>query len=150
AKKSAVDSSGEQKDIFETDFDLQAAGMGEEESASQAVAIDEGDTDLESSDFDLAIEDESGSQAVALSEDETASIDESAAPRSKTKVSKVDAGLSEADYATDEDLLTSEEAPAQEPLEEEAPAPSVPAAQADWGIYPMLMMVPCVLIMIMS
>src|SRR5262249_10475123 len=39
--------SGEQKDIFETDFDLQSAGA-QEESGSQAVALsDEPDTDLE-------------------------------------------------------------------------------------------------------
>ena len=60
---------GEQKDIFETDFELPAL---DEESGSEAVALEESDTDLESSDFDLAInegdaeaEDESGSQVVA-------------------------------------------------------------------------------------
>jgi hypothetical protein len=149
-KKSVVDASGEQKDIFETDFDLQAAGMGEEESGSQAVAIDEADTDLESSDFDLAIEeDASGSEVVPLPEDETASLEEGA-PRPKSKVSKVDSSLGEVDSYPDEDLLPSEEAPAQEGLEEEPAAMSVPAAQADWGLYPMLMMIPCVLIMILS
>jgi hypothetical protein len=64
---------GEEKDIFESDFEVPSL---EEESGSQAVALEESDTDLESSDFDLALgeedvaaEDESGSQVVAL-EDE--------------------------------------------------------------------------------
>ena len=72
--------SGE-KDIFETDFDVPAL---EDESGSQAVALDESDTDLESSDFDLALgdedagsEDESGSQVVVLEDEEEA--DEGAA-----------------------------------------------------------------------
>jgi hypothetical protein len=62
-----------EKDIFETDFEVPSL---EDESGSQAVALEESDTDLESSDFDLALgdedvaaEDESGSQVVAL-EDE--------------------------------------------------------------------------------
>ena len=65
----------EQKDIFETDFELPAL---DDESGSEAVALEESDTDLESSDFDLAIDEgdagaegeESGSQVVALEEDE--------------------------------------------------------------------------------
>src|SRR5207248_2533781 len=55
-------------DIFETDFEVPAL---DEESGSEAVALDESDTDLESSDFDLALEEgdaagdeESGSQVV--------------------------------------------------------------------------------------
>lgn len=145
-RSSGLDSSGEQKDIFETDFDLQAAGM--EESGSQAVPLDEADTDLESSDFDLAIEDaDSGSQVVPLDED-TSSLD-AGAPRPKSKVSKAD-DLSGVDSYADEDLLATEDRPAEEQLDEE-PAPiTVPAAQAEWGIYPLIMMVPCVLIMIMA
>ena len=73
----------EQKDIFETDFDVPSL----EESGSQAVALDESDTDLESSDFDLALEegepdgesmDDSGSQVVVLGEE-----DEDAAPEAE-------------------------------------------------------------------
>src|SRR5262249_58444476 len=67
-------------DIFETDFEVPAL---DDESGSEAVALDEGDTDLESSDFDLALDEgdagsaeESGSQVVAL-EDE-AEVDEAA------------------------------------------------------------------------
>ncbi|MCE9530237.1 MAG: hypothetical protein K8T89_03745, partial [Planctomycetes bacterium] len=64
-------------DIFETDFEIPAL---DDDSASEAIAIDEADTDLESSsDFDLAIDEsssdlevdeESGSQVVVL-DDET-------------------------------------------------------------------------------
>ena len=58
-------------DIFEaTDFEIPAL---EDESASEAVSLDEADTDLESSDFDLALDeadaaadDESASEVVAL------------------------------------------------------------------------------------
>ena len=68
-------SSDEQKnDIFETDFEIPAL---DDDSASEAVAIDEADTDLDSSDFDLAVDegeanvdDESASQVVVL-DDET-------------------------------------------------------------------------------
>lgn len=42
------------KDIFETDFDLLALA---DEAASRAVALDDADTDLESSEFDLAPDD---------------------------------------------------------------------------------------------
>jgi hypothetical protein len=67
-------SSEAKRDIFETDFEIPAL---DDDSASEAVAIDEADTDLESSDFDLAIDesdvsadDESASQVVVL-DDET-------------------------------------------------------------------------------
>ncbi len=67
------------KDIFETDFEV----PGLEEESGQA-AKNEGDTDLESSDFDIALEEgdaeaedaESGSQVVAL--DDEAEADEGA------------------------------------------------------------------------
>jgi len=72
--------SAEEKDIFETDFDVPAL----EDSSSQAIPVEDSDTDLESSDFDLALsdadmvaEEESGSQVVALEDEEE--VDESAA-----------------------------------------------------------------------
>jgi len=60
-------------DIFEaTDFEIPAL---EDDSASEAVSLEQADTDLESSDFDLALdeadvsaEDESASEVVALDE----------------------------------------------------------------------------------
>src|SRR5262249_38158209 len=64
---------GAREDIFETDFEVPAL---EEESGSEAVALDDADTNLDSSDFDLALDekdaaakDESGSQVVALDEE---------------------------------------------------------------------------------
>src|SRR5262249_54434114 len=91
---------GKDKDIFETDFEVPAL---EEESGSQVAALD---TDLDSSDFDLAlgdsdvaVEEDSGSEVVAL--DEEAADDAAAtiaAPKRKTKHKPA------ADLAEDEDL----------------------------------------------
>src|SRR5262249_42926907 len=73
-----------EKDIFETDFEVPA--LEEEDSGSDAVAVEEADTDLESSDFELEIgddavaeaeADESGSVVVPLDESEEA-IDDAA------------------------------------------------------------------------
>lgn len=155
---SKVGDSGEQKDIFETDFDLQGAA-GQDESGSQAVALsDEPDTDLESSDFDLALDDQSASDSLS----EVGALDESTSddsvPKGKTKVLTDDSSLSSssddmslADHMDDDSLLDTggeEESPA--PEEEEAAPMSVPAAQADWGIYPLIMMIPCVVVMLLA
>ncbi len=110
----------EQNDIFETDFELPAL---DDESGSEAVALEESDTDLESSDFDLAVDEhasdeESGSQVVALEEDEAA--------------------------AGDEDL---DELEAADDLEPEVRPARAAAAPADWGILPGLVLIPCVLVM---
>ncbi|HKI30356.1 MAG TPA: hypothetical protein VKA46_00595 [Gemmataceae bacterium] len=79
-KAAAAEEKSEEGDIFETDFEVPAL---DEESGSEAVALDESDTDLESSDFDLALEEgdaasdeESGSQVVALEDEEE--VDEAA------------------------------------------------------------------------
>jgi len=69
------------KDIFETDFEV--PGL-DEESSSQVGALD---TDLESSDFDIQIEDESGSAVVNLDDEEPVEEEEAPAPR-KTKLGK--------------------------------------------------------------
>ncbi len=67
---------GEQNsgDIFETDFELPV--MDGDESGSEVLAVDSADTDLENSDFDLAIDeadapadDESASQVVLMDDD---------------------------------------------------------------------------------
>src|SRR5207245_584086 len=79
-----LEDSGE-KDIFETDFDMPAL---EDKSGSEAVALEEPDTNLESSDFDLTTGEggkgggESGSQVVALDEEEA---DEAAATVAKRR-----------------------------------------------------------------
>ena len=69
----ALESDAGKNDIFETDFEIPPM---ESESGSEAVAV-ESDTDLEQSDFDLAVEgdssgDETGSQVVLLEEEEEA------------------------------------------------------------------------------
>jgi hypothetical protein len=130
-----LEDSGE-KDIFETDFDMPAL---EDESGSEAVALDEPDTNLESSDFDLAAseggtaEGESGSQVVALDEEEA---DEGAATVAKRR-----AEIAEEEEAGEIDELVGEQA-AEEQLE-----PVAVAAPAEWGMLPAILMIPCVLFM---
>jgi hypothetical protein len=127
--------SGE-KDIFETDFDMPAL---EDESGSEAVPLDEPDTNLESSDFDLAVseggkgEGESGSQVVALDEEEA---DEGAATVAKRR-----AEVAEEEEAGEIDELLGEEAaePELQPVAEAAPA--------EWGMVPAILLIPCVLAM---
>lgn len=145
----AAAKSGE-KDIFETDFEV--PGL-EEESGSQVAALE---TDLDSSDFDLAIDgsdvasdEESGSNVVALDED----ADEGAATISSKRHP---AG---ADLEADEDLgfeqLAGDDAVAEVDQEEEeedlAPARkelvAVPAKAAPWGVLPVIVMLPCVVVM---
>jgi len=123
---------GEQKDIFETDFELPPL---EEESGSEAVALEDS-TDLESSEFDLAIdegdaaaEEESGSEVVAIDDEEAA-----AAPRSRRRAA----------VAADEDEL--DELDVAEDVEaEEYVRPA--AEPAEWGALPAVVMIPCVLVM---
>ncbi len=131
-----LEDSGE-KDIFETDFDMPAL---EDESGSEAVPLDEPDTNLESSDFDLAVseggraEGESGSQVVALDDEEA---DEGAATVAKRR-----AEVAEDEEAGEIDELLGEEA-AEEPVE----APVGVAAPAEWGLVPAILLIPCVLAM---
>src|SRR5262249_26783942 len=103
------------KDIFEeTNFDLPPL---DDESQSEAVALEEPDTDLESSDFDLSMEEgaESGSQVVTRDEDEEA--DDAAAT-----VAKARKGAAKAPAKT-----KAKKAPV-----EEEPEPSLDDAMADW------------------
>jgi excisionase family DNA binding protein len=154
------ESGGEdEKDIFETDFEVPAL---DDESGSQAVALDESDTDLESSDFDLALDDEdassdeeSGSQVVALEED--SDVDEGAETIARPRRQR-GAPLLEEQEA--EDLLEEDMdfgdigtgAEAEEEEEEAAPRAAVgaavaPAKPAEWGALPTLVMLPCVIVM---
>jgi hypothetical protein len=136
-KLAPLEEEGGDKDIFESDFDMPAL---EEESGSEAVALDESDTDS-SSDFDLALneedaaaEGESGSQVVTLDEEEA---DEAAAtvarPRPKA---------AEGEEAEEIDELLGKEA------EEEEAMAAAAAAPTDWGLVPAIVMTPAVLIMI--
>jgi hypothetical protein len=116
----------EQKDIFETDFELPAL---DDESGSEAVALEESDTDLESSDFDLALgeEGESGSEVTA--------VPESGRRRQAVAAAAQDEELDE----FEEDLTVAEE--------DERPVPA--AAKKEWGILPALVLIPTVAIMLL-
>jgi excisionase family DNA binding protein len=144
---------GQDKDIFETDFEVPAL---EEESGSQVAALD---TDLDSSDFDLALgdsevaaEEDSGSQVVALDEEEA---DEAASTVAAKRRPGAGADLAAADV--DFEQLGDDGAPEIE-IEEEAEAAAVggPAREvvrekvlrpAPWGALPVVIMLPCVIIM---
>jgi excisionase family DNA binding protein len=138
-------SEGEDKDIFETDFEVPA--LDDEESGSEAVALDEeSDTDLEgeSSEFDLPVDEEeeteaeSGSEVVALDED----VDEleSAPPRKKGRRTVVQPE-DEEEPADFEELDESEAAAVEE---EEAVAAAPPRS---WGFVAPMSMVFCSFIM---
>jgi excisionase family DNA binding protein len=125
-------SSGEEKDIFETDFEVPAL---EDESGSQAVALDESDTDLESSDFDLALgeedaaaDEESGSQVVAL--DEEGEVDEAAATVARPSRQRGRGAVAEEEEAAD--FVSVEEEEEVVPSRRMA---AVAAAPADWGVF---------------
>jgi excisionase family DNA binding protein len=122
--------SSEERDIFETDFEVPAL---DEESGSQAVALDEQDTDLASSDFDLALgeedaaaEDESHSQVVAIEEEEE-EAEAVVRPRRRR--------------------LLEEEEEVEDEEEERPGRAAVAAAPAQWGVMPALVMFPCVVVM---
>jgi hypothetical protein len=143
---------GGEKDIFETDFDVPAL---EDESGSQAVALDESDTDLESSDFDLALgdedigtEEESGSQVVVLEDEEA---DEGAATVARTSRRPAAAqNLMDDDSSAETEALPEEGEEAYAEDEEELPPRRVAAADADWGILPGAVMIPCVIVMLFA
>jgi excisionase family DNA binding protein len=172
---------GKEKDIFETDFEV--PGL-EEESGSDAVVMEEADTDLESSDFELAIDhddaaemDESGSMVVPLDEEEA--VDDAAETvtaksrqkkqagkqRKKTKAARaaeMEAELeAEAEGFADLDAtepLAEAQAEVDEDEELAATADTAPGRviretvvlqQAPWGIFPTLVLLPCVVIMVL-
>jgi len=166
-KPAAAEEKSGESDIFETDFEVPAL---DEESGSEAVALDEGDTDLESSDFDLALEEgdaaadeESGSQVVAL-EDE-AEVDEAAETvqrpqKKKAKKKPVPAvaddesPLEEGEEPLEELADVDDEEAVADEEDEEAPsrgaAVAVATAPAPWGPLPAVVMLPCVIVMLLA
>jgi Helix-turn-helix domain len=117
---------GEEKDIFETDFEVPAL---DDESGSQALALDESaEAELESSDFDLtlgeeegAVDEESGSQVVAL-EDE--------------------GELGEGEEPAFDQFEAEGEEGAEEAAVSEKALPTAP-----WGVLPVAVMLPCVIVL---
>jgi hypothetical protein len=129
-------SSEEGKDIFATDFDIPAL----DDSGSEAVVLENSDTALESSDFDLedsaAIDaDESASEVVQLDDDMT----EGAGRSSKRRRGGDD------DVSAEEALADIDEE--EEEDEEVEAAPAAVAAPARWGPLPALVLFPCLFIM---
>jgi hypothetical protein len=139
------DSGSGEKDIFETDFEVPAL---EEESGSEAVALEESDTDLESSEFDLALDsaEESGSQVVPLEDEEE--YEEGAATMQRAAagpgVAEGEEGLDDIGEALDEDL---DREPALDEEAEPAALAAAPAAPVEWGSLPALVLLPCTIIL---
>ncbi|MBI3821069.1 MAG: hypothetical protein HY289_00140 [Planctomycetes bacterium] len=138
--------SAEEQDIFDTDFEVPVL---EDSSSDETVA----DSELESSDFDLALDDselaqeeESGSQVVALDEEDSAADDGAVVDDVEVEEESSDfADLDEDVEVEDEDVeveaagetITRTKTIIQEKL--------IPAAP--WGVMPVIFMLPCVVIM---
>lgn len=140
-------------DIFEaTDFEIPAL---DDDSASEAVSLDDSDTDVESSDFDLALDDadadaddESASQVVALDDD---------APKSRKKKRKAaddddvvdldddDAGSALRGVRHDDD-----DSDEYEVSEASDGGPVVVAAPAPWGALPAILMFPTLIVLFLG
>jgi excisionase family DNA binding protein len=132
----------EEEDIFETDFEVPPL---DQESGSEAVALDDADTDLESSDFDLAIGDEdvaadeeSGSQVVALEDEEEA--DEAAATVARPRRRRAADDEAFAEEGADDLEIEEEEAPRRRDL---ALAP----AAAEWETWPAAVLLSCAFVL---
>ncbi len=151
--KSLEGERGDKGDIFETDFDMpkmddsdSAVVAANEESGSEVVAVDGADTDLENSDFDLALdeadvvaeEDESASQVVLVDED---------APPVKSgrnrKAAMAAAGLGAAAAAGSARVVDDEEY-------EEEPVNTVAGTPAKWGAFPVVMLILSFLVIFMG
>jgi excisionase family DNA binding protein len=139
----------EDKDIFETDFDMPAL---EEDSGSDAVALEgEPDTQLESSDFDLSLgEEESGSQVVALEGEEADEGAETVAYQGRRPAEGEEEAAGEAEELLAEDEAVDETAEGLEEEEELRPRrAAVAAPAADWGPLPVILMLPCTIVMLL-
>jgi hypothetical protein len=148
-----AESEGEKRDIFETDFEIPP--MEGTDSESEAVAI-EADSDLDSSDIEMAIEDSdvaedsSGSEVVLLD-------DEEAPARGKRGVADADVDLADVDLA-DEDEVSASKAlkgvkgrrrDEEEEEEEEELVPAGAAARPiPWGPLPVIFLLPALLFML--
>ncbi len=131
-------------DIFETDFELPV--MGDDESGSEVLQVDGADTDLENSDFDLAIDpadapaDEESASQVVLMDDEEPIADDAVALEDDVAV--VD---------EDEDVVTAmgrsdRRGPVRTEVVEKVVAPPPPK----WGIVPILALAPTFLVVVLG
>lgn len=130
-------------DIFETDFDLPA--VGESESGSEVVAVE--DSELENSDFDIALDEsdvqvddeESASQVVLIDDEEDA-------PPAKGGRGKALAGAAAAAAVgavayddSDETGSASKALRGVRSDDDDAPVRVVQAATPKWGVLPVVM-----------
>jgi excisionase family DNA binding protein len=136
--------SSSEENVLETDFEVPSLG---EESGSEAVALEESGTDLESSEFDLSVEgEESGSQVVPLEDEEeydegAATVQRKAKPRKAVETGEQE--LDDLGEALDEDL---DEAPAEEG-EVEPVAAAAAAPPAEWGVVVPLASLVCTIVL---
>lgn len=127
-------------DIFETDFELPQ--LGEEESGSEVLQVDAADTDLENSDFDLAIDpadapaDEESASQVVLMDDEPLAVDEEPVALEEEEPVVVDDG----------DEPATRRGPVRTEVVEKVIAPPPPK----WGIVPVLALAPTFLVVILG
>jgi hypothetical protein len=150
-----LEKDAEGQDIFETDFEVPAL---DDESGSEAVALDDADTDLESSEFDLALGDEdvaddaeSGSQVVALEDEDAA--DSAARTMARRGKRRAPVGVEEGEV--DELLEADEREEAAAEVgegEEETVSPRLAAAApaAPWGALPAVFLLPCVVVLLIA
>jgi len=126
-------------DIFETDFELPS--VSGDESGSEVVALDS-DTDLEDSDFEVAL-DESASQVVLVDDEDAdaVEVDEDAA------LLVDEDGFSIADE--DEDSISGALKGVHR-AEGDVEVRTVAAPPARWGVLPVLFLFPCFVAVILG
>ncbi|HEY1190302.1 MAG TPA: hypothetical protein VGE74_21900, partial [Gemmata sp.] len=156
-----VNSLGESEDkgdIFETDFEIPAMP---DESASEAVAL-ESDTDLEKSDFELAMDDgdvvaeDSASEVVLLDDEEEGAPKAKKKPAPKAKKKALasadevdladDAAVEDDDASVSKALKGAKGKKREEDEDEEAVPAGAAAPTKPWGVLPALMLAPTLVI----
>ncbi|MCX7664789.1 MAG: hypothetical protein N2112_04520 [Gemmataceae bacterium] len=153
-------------DIFEaTDFEIPAI---DDDSASEVVSLDDADTDLDSSEFDLALdegdtatEDESSSQVVALDESDL-DLDEEPTENLRGKKGKgkgkkriVDEDLDLGDMDLEEDAssaLADVSVDDEDDFEPQGRGETVYVEKTtpSWGVFPVLFMLPTFIIVLLG
>ena len=140
---------GEQQsgDIFETDFELPV--MAEDESGSEVLQVDSADTDLENSDFDLAIDaadapadDESASQVVLMDDDQPVALEEEPVVLDDEEPVVIE---DEEDMAT---VAGREQARGRERVRTEVVEKVIAPPPPRWGILPTLALAPTFLVVV--
>ena len=144
--------SADEQDIFDTDFEVPALDGSDDATVA--------DSELESSDFDLALDDselaqeeESGSQVVALDEEDTETVvDEDAAVVDDVEVEEESSDFGDLDQDVeadvDDEVEVDDETQAGGKTTTVIQEKLIPAAP--WGVVPVIFMLPCVVIMFMA